>query len=92
MVRAIIFRGGAIGSMWFIMTDRAKVKFRNQNIIDLYVKPGSDTARRERAMLEWYRCLLKQQIPPLLEKWASDHRRPGRRMGGQTDEDPMGVL
>jgi predicted metal-dependent hydrolase len=48
----------------------AKVKIRNQNIIDLYVKSGSDTARRERAMLEWYRCLLKQQIPSLLEKWA----------------------
>ncbi len=48
----------------------ARVKIRNQNIIDLYVEVGSDTSRRERVMLEWYRRLLKQQIPPLLERWT----------------------
>lgn len=47
----------------------ARVSIRNRSIIDLFVPEGSDTARRERVMVEWYRCRIKEQIPPLLEKW-----------------------
>lgn len=47
----------------------ARVNIRNQTTIDLFVPEGSDTARRERVMVEWYRRRLKEQIPPFLEKW-----------------------
>ncbi len=46
-----------------------RVNIRNRSTIDLFVPEGSDTARRERVMVEWYRRQLKEQIPPLLEKW-----------------------
>lgn len=47
----------------------SKVSIRNRRFIDLYVQEGSDTARREQVMVEWYRQQLKEQIPPLLAKW-----------------------
>lgn len=47
----------------------ARVNIRNRSTIDLFVPEGSDTARRERVMLDWYRRRLKEQIPPLLGKW-----------------------
>ncbi|MBT1073964.1 M48 family metallopeptidase [Geobacter grbiciae] len=47
----------------------ARVSIRNRTTIDLFVPEGSDTARRERIMVAWYRRQLKEQIPPLLEKW-----------------------
>jgi len=37
--------------------------------INLYVQIGSDTARRERVLFDWYRSMLKDQIPELLAKW-----------------------
>lgn len=37
--------------------------------MDLYVRPGSDRAKREKVMIEWYRSKLKEQIPDLIEKW-----------------------
>lgn len=46
-----------------------KVIVRNKQYIDLYVRPGSDTAKREQVMIEWYRANLKAMIPPLIEKW-----------------------
>jgi predicted metal-dependent hydrolase len=46
-----------------------QVVVRNKTTLDLFVRPGSDTARRERAMQEWYRQQLKVAIPPLIAKW-----------------------
>ena len=46
-----------------------KMIIRNKKKIDLYVRPNSDIAQRERIMLHWYRSHLKQSIPPLIEKW-----------------------
>ena len=46
-----------------------KVVIRNKQYIDLFIRPGSDTAARERLMTAWYRSNLKQMIPSLIEKW-----------------------
>ncbi len=46
-----------------------QVEIRNKKYIDLYVRPGSDKARREEVMREWYRDRLKKQIPELIPKW-----------------------
>ena len=48
-----------------------KVTVRNNTTIDLFVRPGSDTAQRERVMLAWYRRQLKQLVPPLVAKWEA---------------------
>lgn len=49
-----------------------KVKIRNKKYMDLYVRPGSDRAKREEIIKEWYRHLLKDQIPALIEKWEAN--------------------
>lgn len=46
-----------------------KVVMRNNTWIDLYVRPGTQTAKRHQIMREWYRQQLKRQIPELIEKW-----------------------
>ena len=48
-----------------------KVVVRNQTKLDLFVRTGSDTAQRERALLRWYRQQLKQAILPLIAKWQT---------------------
>jgi len=47
-----------------------QVVVRNKTTLDLFVRPGSNTAQRERALLAWYRQQLKAAIPPLIAKWA----------------------
>ena len=47
-----------------------RVVIRNKKYMDLYVRPGSDKAKREEVVKEWYRYLLKEQIPALIEKWG----------------------
>ena len=46
-----------------------KVIISNKTTLDLYVRPGSDTAKREHVLQEWYRQKLKEAIPPLIAKW-----------------------
>ena len=46
-----------------------KVVIRNKKKIDLYVRTNSDSAQRERIMLNWYRAHLRGAIPPLIKKW-----------------------
>lgn len=46
-----------------------RVVLQNSNRIDLFVRPKSNHAHRERMMTAWYRAHLKQAIPPLLAKW-----------------------
>jgi len=45
------------------------VGIRNKKYIDLQVRPGSDKAKREEVLREWYRNRLKSQIPVLITKW-----------------------
>lgn len=47
------------------------VHIRNNKIIDLSVRPDSDTSERERVLMNWYRHQLKEAIAPLIEKWAT---------------------
>ncbi len=47
------------------------VSIRNKTTLDLVVRTGSDTARRERVLLAWYRAQLKELIPPLIAKWEA---------------------
>jgi len=35
----------------------------------LQVRPGSDRLKKQEVLEEWYRKLLKQAVPPLIEKW-----------------------
>jgi len=46
-----------------------QVVVRNKATLDLFVRPGSDTAQRERVLLAWYRRQLKAAIPLLIAKW-----------------------
>lgn len=46
-----------------------QIVVRNKTTLDLFVRGGSDTARRERVLQEWYRRQLKAAIPPLIAKW-----------------------
>lgn len=46
-----------------------KVEIRNKKYMDLYVRPGSDKEKKREVVKEFYRSELKEQIPPLIEKW-----------------------
>lgn len=50
-------------------TGYAKVKIRTKKYIDLYVKPDYTREQRENVITNWYRKNLKEQIPPIIEKW-----------------------
>jgi len=43
----------------------------NTTTIDLYIPKGTDTSKREKLLLEWYRKELKAQIPTMIEKWET---------------------
>ena len=48
-----------------------KVIIRNKTTLDLFVRTGSDAAKRERVLVAWYRKQLKEMIPPLIAKWEA---------------------
>jgi len=48
---------------------QAVVSISKLRTINLYVQVGSDTARREQVLYDWYRSRLKEMVPELLEKW-----------------------
>jgi predicted metal-dependent hydrolase len=39
--------------------------------LDLYVAPGTDTARRQRVVEEWQRARLKELLPDLVTLWSA---------------------
>lgn len=45
------------------------VTIRNNKMLDVTVRPGSDAATRERVLLNWYRQRLKEEIVPLVATW-----------------------
>lgn len=47
------------------------VEISRANRIDLVVRPGTDTSKREQLMLDWYRKELKAMIPDLIKKWEA---------------------
>lgn len=50
-------------------TGAVAVSMKGLSTINLYVQVGSDSARRERVLFDWYRVQMKSLIPQLLEKW-----------------------
>ncbi len=48
------------------------VIIRNNKTMDLFVRTGSDTSERERALTTWYRRRLKEEIAPLIAKWEAE--------------------
>ena len=48
-----------------------EVSLKNNSTLLLTVNPDTSSANRERVLNEWYRALLKERIPILLEKWQS---------------------
>jgi len=41
----------------------------DDSCITLVIQPGSDPARRARAMYAWHKALLRDALPPLISKW-----------------------
>lgn len=56
-----------------------KVILKNKTYINLFVRPGTPTAKRLEIMNEWYRIQLKKFIPDLIEKWE-------KMLGVEVDE------
>jgi predicted metal-dependent hydrolase len=48
-----------------------KVILHSNTHLKMVVRPGSDTDKRKRVLMSWYRQQLKQAIPPLLSKWEA---------------------
>ncbi len=47
----------------------SSVRLRNNNILELRVRPGTNRDKREAILHRWYRTRLKEQIPRLIAKW-----------------------
>lgn len=47
----------------------SKVQIENKKYITLYVKHGTEAAKREEVITGWYRKQIKEQIPKLISKW-----------------------
>ena len=45
------------------------VKLSNNSTMELRIRPGSDRAKREAVLYEWYRKKLKEQIPAVITEW-----------------------
>jgi hypothetical protein len=56
----------------FEVNKAPRVVIRNNGLLDLYIRQGSDQAKREKVLREWYRELLKSQIPELIAKWERE--------------------
>ncbi len=56
----VIYHDGSLG-----------VIIRNNKTMDLYARPGSDTSKRERILIAWYRQRLEEEIAPLIAKWEA---------------------
>jgi predicted metal-dependent hydrolase len=48
-----------------------RVALRRLTRLDLFVRPGMSSEKREAVLLSWYRHQLRGLIPPLLEKWQT---------------------
>ena len=46
------------------------VRVSSSTTMELRVRPGTDRKKREAALQRWYRELLREQLPPLLARWA----------------------
>ncbi len=44
---------------------------RKKSALELHVRPGTTRRQREQVLARWYRSLLRERIPVLLEKWQA---------------------
>lgn len=42
---------------------------KEEGVLEMQVRSGSDKEKREKVLKEWYRARLKEEIPRLIEKW-----------------------
>lgn len=54
-----------------VMEDNRQRVEISEGQIFLWVRPDSSQEQRKKVLYRWYREKLKEQIPPLLEKWQS---------------------
>ena len=48
---------------------RPTVRLLNNTTMELRTRPGDNRDTRETVLYQWYRCQLRNQLPPLLTKW-----------------------
>lgn len=46
-----------------------KLSFNNKMYIDLYIRLDTDKGKQDDNVKEWYRGILKAEIPALISKW-----------------------
>ena len=46
-----------------------KVEMKQKTYMDMYLRPGTSTEKREKIIEQFYRSELKKQIPALISKW-----------------------
>lgn len=56
----------------FEVNSTPAVLLRDTGSLELYVRPGSDRSKREKVLREWYRELLKNQIPGFISNWERE--------------------
>lgn len=54
---------------------------KNEGILRMTVRTGSERNKRASVLKEWYRARLKEQIPELIEKWEAPMRVSVREFG-----------
>jgi predicted metal-dependent hydrolase len=47
----------------------SKVEIQSTKYLIIKVRPGTSRDTKAGVLKQWYRCYLKQQIPPILKKW-----------------------
>lgn len=67
---SIYYRGRRFRLETIEDSGRPAVRVASNSRIQLRCDRGADRARREAMLNEWYRERLREQIPPLLRKWA----------------------
>jgi len=48
---------------------RPTLRLLNNTTMELRARPGDNRDTREAVLYQWYRCQLRNQLPPLLAKW-----------------------
>ncbi len=48
---------------------RPTLRLLNNTTMELRTRPGDNRDTREAVLYQWYRCQLRNQLPPLLAKW-----------------------
>lgn len=46
-----------------------RIRCNGTDVLELFVRPETTTAQRQRVLDEWYRAQLRQRIPALLAQW-----------------------